>query len=591
MTIVRLGSVLRIGLAFAALAAVSPVQAAGKSAAGKPKVLIIMWDGCRADAIVNCNVPNLRKLAFGKWQPGYNGAWSLCGKSIDDARGYSFANHASMLNGVMAAKHDVYFNHQHARCRAKEWPSYLTRLMDADPKIKTCFLYACGPCDWNLCADDRVHNKNFGLDCTGECDYLAKLYAGPDAPDAASLYMEHPDDVGHKKGYYPTSPEYIAAVEENDRNLGKVLAAIAARPTFKDEDWLIMMSTDHGGYHTMHGWRDTHSQTTPIIVAGKRVVNGQMAGFPRNMDMPTTALAHFGIDMSAMNLDGRVIGGELASWGPAKSIDEGLAWYFPMLAKGKYLVNAVKDGPQAVNIGDEEYFNPNRLFSNFATNKPCLWIGGCSGTVVGAYLEDSVDMFLTPKPSFAMTMWVRTSADANEEPCIVANKDMSRPGSPGFAMTCGDHTERTGPGICLKFGTSKGEDVKIGTFDVEKGKWTFYAIVFTPEKQIWFYQGRSDGKFHWVCERGGNALLASGLPLHLGQDGTGAYKYNYSQFLDDIAVWKRPLSIGEVKLIFDAGRKKKQVKDLLKIDLKTGADADFIDTTEKAGIGIEKGKK
>ena len=579
-----------IAVLSAALFAVFPGNATGadgEPAAGKPKVLIVMWDGCRADAIVNCNVPNLRKLAFGKWQPGYNGAWSLCGKSIHDARGYSFANHASMLNGVTATKHDVYFNHQHPRCRAKEWPSYLTRLMDADPKLKTCFLYACGPCDWNLCADDRVHNKNFGLKCAEEFEYLASLYAGPDAPDAASLYVEHPDDVGHKKGYYPMSPEYIAAVEENDVGLGKVLDAIAARPTFKDEDWLIMFSTDHGGYHTMHGWHDTHSQTTPIVLAGKRVVNGQMAGFPRGVDLPTTALAHFGIDMTGMNLDGTVIGKDAATWGPVKSFDESLAFDFPMLKKDKYLVNAVEGGAQAVNIGDEEYFNPNRFFSHFATNKPCLWIGGCPGTVVGAYLEDSVDMFMRPRQAFTVTFWARPPVAAGEEPCLIANKDMSRPGSPGFAITCGDSTERAPAGMCLKFGTPLGEDVKIGTFDVEKGKWSFYAAVFTPEGQAWFYQGRSDGKFHWICGRAENALVASGLPVHIGQDGTGRYYWNYSGTLDDIAVWKRPLSIAEVKLVFDAGTKKKQVKDLLKIDLETGADADFIDTTEKAGMSLK----
>jgi len=97
----------------------------------------------------------------------------------------------------------------------------------------------------------------------------------------------------------------------------------------------------------------------------------------------------------------------------------------------------------------------------------------------------------------------------------------------------------------------------------------------------------------WDGCRAENALVSSGLPIHIGQDGTGNYYWNYSSRLDDIAIWKRPLSISEVKLVFDAGHKeKKLVKDLLKIDLKTGADADFIDTTEKAGIGLStKGNK
>lgn len=92
---------------------------AADAAAGGPKVLLVMWDGCRADALVNCKVPNLGRLAAGKWQPGYNGAWSLCGEPIRDARPYSFSNHASILTGVSAAKHNVYFNYQHARCNVE----------------------------------------------------------------------------------------------------------------------------------------------------------------------------------------------------------------------------------------------------------------------------------------------------------------------------------------------------------------------------------------------------------------------------------------------------------------------------------------
>ena len=568
---------------FVFAAVLAPFLAMASEGAPTPKALIVMWDGCRADAIANCNVPNLRKLAFGKWQPGYNGAWSFCGKPIHDARGYSFANHASILNGVTATKHNVYFNHQHARCRVKEWPSFLTRILDADPRRKACYLYGCGEASWNLCADERVTHQNFvGEQGIEECELLAKLYSGPDAPDVAALFLDYPDDIGHFKGYYPTSPEYIAAVETDDVGLGKVLDAIASRPTFKDEDWLVMMTSDHGGCYTMHGWHDTHTQTTPVILAGKHVVNGQMAGFPRGVDLPVTALAHFGLDVSKMDLDGIVVGDKAAGWGPGASIEQDLAWYFPMTAKRKYLVNAVEGGPGTVNIGDEEYFNPNRLPSQFSKDKPCLWVGGCPGTVVGAYLEDSVDMFMRPRQAFSVTCWVKTSVVEGAEPCIIANKDMSRPGAPGFAMTCGDATERSPKGMCLKFGTPQGEDVKIGTFAVENGKWTFYAIVFTPEGQAWFYQGRSNGKFHWICGHAENALVSSGLPIHVGQDGMGRYYWNYSNLLDDIAVWKRPLSIAEVKQIFDAGfKEKKQVKDLLKTKPKIAFGADFFDTTKK----------
>ncbi|MBO7533135.1 MAG: hypothetical protein J6T46_04050, partial [Victivallales bacterium] len=52
----------------------------------QPKALIIMIDGMRADAYDNIPMPNLEKLRAGKWQPGYNGAFSATAWDLDDAR-------------------------------------------------------------------------------------------------------------------------------------------------------------------------------------------------------------------------------------------------------------------------------------------------------------------------------------------------------------------------------------------------------------------------------------------------------------------------------------------------------------------------
>ena len=109
---------------------------------------------------------------------------------------------------------------------------------------------------------------------------------------------------------------------------------------------------------------------------------------------------------------------------------------------------------------------------------------------------------------------------------------------------------------------SYGRDVTVGTFDIEFGKWTYYALVGTSEGHLWLCQGRSDGMFHWICAKADNALLGSGLPLHIGQDGRGGWKWNFGDSLDDIAIWKRSLTIQEIKQIYLAGRDKKELKDM-----------------------------
>ena len=41
------------------------------ASAARPMALVIMLDGCRADAVENATAPNLQKLMAGQWQPGY----------------------------------------------------------------------------------------------------------------------------------------------------------------------------------------------------------------------------------------------------------------------------------------------------------------------------------------------------------------------------------------------------------------------------------------------------------------------------------------------------------------------------------------
>ena len=525
----------------------------------RPMVLQIMWDGMRADCLENCHLPNLRRLAEGRWMKGYNGAWSYCSRPIEDARPYSFANHASHLNGVTAAKHGVYYNHETVNCRAKEWPAWPTRLLDAQPQKKVVFYFTSGVA-YHLCPDKRVEMKNMRHDEVGKASDLSARYSGDQAPDAAILFIDDPDVQGHANGFFPVSANYRKAVEANDVQLGKILDAISSRKTFDDEDWLILMAADHGGYKNMHGWLDDHSRTAPMVIAGRRVINGQMYGFPRGVDLPPTALAHFGIDTSKMNLDGCVVGTRSATWGAASKLSDALTWYYPVAAKTKELVNFAPNGPGSDVIGDKEYFNP--LCTGDAIFKtPYLLVAGAEDVLCAASLHDSAEHFIAPRPAFTISFWARLR-NFEGNPVIFGNKDLSREGTPGFVLCQGGRTERAPKGVAVVYGTPYGRDVTVGTFDIEFGKWTYYALVGTSEGHLWLCQGRSDGMFHWICAKADNALLGSGLPLHIGQDGRGGWKWNFGDSLDDIAIWKRSLTIQEIKQIYLAGRDKKELKDI-----------------------------
>ena len=46
---------------------------------------------------------------------------------------------------------------------------------------------------------------------------------------------------------------YIKAIEHCDKNAYLVNEAMESRPTFNEEDWLIIITTDYGGHLRNHG--------------------------------------------------------------------------------------------------------------------------------------------------------------------------------------------------------------------------------------------------------------------------------------------------------------------------------------------------
>ena len=169
----------------------------------QPKALIIMIDGMRADAFDNIPMPNLEKLRAGKWQPGYNGAFSATAWDLDDARPNSAPNHAAIATGVPAVKHRIFKNGQTKDGNFEEWPSWLARLATSPQHYKTQFLYS-----WGENKDTAKHPAvpfRQGKD-PANGDYLCNLYASPDGgPDATLFFIGEVDHSGHSNGFYPHS--------------------------------------------------------------------------------------------------------------------------------------------------------------------------------------------------------------------------------------------------------------------------------------------------------------------------------------------------------------------------------------------------
>ena len=139
----------KMAIQLAACAAVAVTAASVSDAAERrvPKALVVMLDGCRADAVENAVAPNLQRLKAGQWQPGYACAWSLTANTILDAPTISGPNHLAIATGVTGAKTGQRGNEPN-QCDHAKWPSWLARLVRHDPGKKALFMFSW---KWDEC--------------------------------------------------------------------------------------------------------------------------------------------------------------------------------------------------------------------------------------------------------------------------------------------------------------------------------------------------------------------------------------------------------------------------------------------------------
>jgi predicted AlkP superfamily pyrophosphatase or phosphodiesterase len=279
------------------------------------KVLLIGIDGLRADAVKTGRMANLKGLIR-------TGAFAddtqILGERFRLSDTASAPGWSSILTGVWADKHGVQ-RAAFANTNFGQYPDFLSRLKRARPAARTAAFMS-----WESIARHIVTTVDVVKVCRPrkrsaagylEADRQVAETAGAHLvegdPDALFVYFILPDAVGHRSGFHPTLPEYRTAIERVDELIGAVLRAMRGRRTFPREDWLVLVTSDHGGQGTHHhdGQWDPDVLTVFLIVAGPAARPGKIPGPTYIVDAAVTALTHLGVAIDpAWGLDGRAVG-------------------------------------------------------------------------------------------------------------------------------------------------------------------------------------------------------------------------------------------------------------------------------------------
>lgn len=302
-----------------ALLAQGPGQ---QSAFAGKRVLFIGIDGCRADALTAAMergmAPQMKMLS-----EDANGLLTLkcyAGGELGTPTHQptvSGPGWTSLLTGVWINQHGVKDN-RFIGGRFQTYAHFMRRIKEAQPK-SFCASFADWPPIHDFIADgSRVGDKEFlDVKFTRTPDAKRHFIDNPEKdievrdaalktlreqnPDAMFVYFGSVDEFGHgaideRGSFSPENIIYLNAISHVDSHIGELVRAMRARPKFAEEEWLVLITTDHGGRGNAHGGDSEVERNIWLIAHGARLPRERLLETP----VPQTALvpmiyAHLGI--------------------------------------------------------------------------------------------------------------------------------------------------------------------------------------------------------------------------------------------------------------------------------------------------------
>lgn len=308
---------------------------AANTNAQERKALFVLVDGIPADVIERLQPPHLNAIIA---EGGY--ARAIMGGTrggYSETPTVSAVGYNSLLTGTWANKHNVWDNDIAApnyrywsifRFLRERYPSKMTGIFSSwlDNRTK---LVGANLAETNYFAFDirldglELDTLNFPHDERDEyihaIDDLVATEAADavrrEAPDLSWVYLWYPDAVAHRFG---DGEEMDEAVLLADEQIGRIWEAIQYRQEQHNEEWLLIVTTDHG--RTEEDGRGHGGQTDRErriwIVTNSSDTNAYFEATPAIVDIMPSIARFMNIPIPqdrAMELDGIPVIGSMSA--------------------------------------------------------------------------------------------------------------------------------------------------------------------------------------------------------------------------------------------------------------------------------------
>lgn len=323
-----------LGLLLAACIAPKAFSQAAKT----KKVVFVIVDGISSDSKEKIATPHLDAIAR---EGGYTRAYVGGGKgTYSQTPTISAVGYNSLLTGTWVNKHNVWDNDIKEpnynywtlfRFLEEQYPQKRTAIfstwLDNRTKLVGTNLPQTGKLQIDYSFDgfelDTVHFKH-----DKQSEYIHRIdekvvdeaarYIQDEGPDMSWVYLEYTDDMGHKFG---DSEQFTRAIQIMDDQMGRLWKSVNYRRKTFGEDWLVVVTTDHGRDSKTgkgHGGQSDRERST-WIVTNARDLNSHFKDTPGVVDIFPTVTRHMDIHIpkeQAFEVDGIAFTGKLSVAAP-----------------------------------------------------------------------------------------------------------------------------------------------------------------------------------------------------------------------------------------------------------------------------------
>ena len=275
------------------------VSSHGASVFQDRHVLVVGIDGCRPDALLVADAPRLHELiangvsSFQAFAGGERGGASQ--QPTSSGPGWS-----SILTGVWIDKHGI-SNNDFTGDHYDLYPHFFQRLKEIEPASYLSTIVSWNPIDTSIVgpvdAYTGYRRQSQGSSVIAKDRWVrdnAVAHLEAEDPDVLFLHFDQVDGAGHGNGYSASIASCLRSISSGDALLGDVLDAIDARPNRKQEDWLVIVTTDHGGLGSSHGGQSADERTIFFLVSGDDTSRIASDLKPGHVAVPATVVEYLG---------------------------------------------------------------------------------------------------------------------------------------------------------------------------------------------------------------------------------------------------------------------------------------------------------